>query len=271
MMDELFALDTVLDVLWKGTVLMGVVLVFLGFRKSFSASLRSAILTITLVCVALLPLAGLFVPTFGFSLLDADAISGAAQTTHISETQSGPQERIGTSSVQSPERSNAILSHRYACYNTYQTADGRFLSIGAVEHRFWKKLCELLEVSDYIDHQYDESSREEILSAMRSIFREKNMAEWETLLGDQDVCWGKIQNLDEVLNDSLFREREMVVDHEDQNGNPVSTLGVSIKLSKTPGSVRTAPKNFGESTHAILTELGYEDNQIKGFEDKSVI
>ena len=172
---------------------------------------------------------------------------------------------------QSPERSNAILSHRYACYNTYETADGRFLSIGAVEHRFWKKLCELLEVSDYIDHQYDESSREKILSAMRSIFREKNMAEWETLLGDQDVCWGKIQNLDEVLNDSLFREREMVVDHEDQNGNPVSTLGVSIKLSKTPGSVRTAPKNFGESTHAILTELGYENSQIKGFEDKGVI
>ena len=43
-----------------------------------------------------------------------------------------------------PARGNALLSHRYACYNTYETADGRYLSIGAVEHRFWKQLCELL-------------------------------------------------------------------------------------------------------------------------------
>jgi crotonobetainyl-CoA:carnitine CoA-transferase CaiB-like acyl-CoA transferase len=170
-----------------------------------------------------------------------------------------------------PQRANAILSHRYACYNTYETADGRFLSIGAVEYRFWKQLCDLLDLPAYVPLQYDDSRREEIISALREIFKEKRMAEWATLLGDHDICWGKVQNLKEVLGDPLFREREMVVDDEDQNGNPVATLGVSVKLSQTPGSVRTPPKRFGESTHAILKELGYGRAQIETFEQEGVI
>jgi crotonobetainyl-CoA:carnitine CoA-transferase CaiB-like acyl-CoA transferase len=170
-----------------------------------------------------------------------------------------------------PQRANAILSHRYACYNTYETADGRFLSIGAVEYRFWKQLCDLLDLPAYVPLQYDDSRREEIISALREIFKEKRMAEWATLLGDHDICWGKVQNLNEVLGDPLFREREMVVDDEDQNGNPVATLGVSVKLSQTPGSVRTPPKRFGESTHAILKELGYGRAQIETFEQEGVI
>ena len=47
---------------------------------------------------------------------------------------------------QEPKRADGILSHRYACYNTYETADGRYLSIGAVENRFWKQLCDTLEI-----------------------------------------------------------------------------------------------------------------------------
>ena len=172
---------------------------------------------------------------------------------------------------QSPKRSDAILSHRYACYNTYETADGRYLSIGAVEHRFWKQLCELLEKPEYSALQYDETRRDEILTAMRATFQQKTLAEWEALLGDHDICWGKIQDLPEVLNDPLFREREMVVDLADTNGNPIPTLGVSAKLSKNPGSVRTPPPAFGENTHSILAELGYGTAEISVLEEKGVI
>ncbi|MCK5486914.1 MAG: CoA transferase, partial [Desulfobacterales bacterium] len=70
-----------------------------------------------------------------------------------------------------PKRADALLSHRYACYNTYETADGRFLSIGAVEYRFWKGLCDHLGVSEYAALQYDDSRRKEILDFMRSTFK----------------------------------------------------------------------------------------------------
>jgi crotonobetainyl-CoA:carnitine CoA-transferase CaiB-like acyl-CoA transferase len=169
-----------------------------------------------------------------------------------------------------PRRGESILSHRYAFYNTYETSDGRHISIGAVENRFWKKLCERMGVPEYTTLQYDENRREEILDFMRTSFKSKTLAEWETELADLDVCWGKIQNLDEVLNDPLFRARGMVVDILQKNGKKTATIGVPVKLSETPGTVRTPPVGFGENTVSILQELGYTEDQIKSFKDKGV-
>jgi crotonobetainyl-CoA:carnitine CoA-transferase CaiB-like acyl-CoA transferase len=171
---------------------------------------------------------------------------------------------------ESPQRGKSMLSHRFAFYNTYETADGRYVSIGAVENRFWKKLCEHLNVPEYAPLQYDEKRREEIIEGMRKIFRKKTIAQWETELAELDVCWSPVKNLEEVLEDPYFREREIVVDMEPEKGEKVTTFGVPIRLSETPGSVRTAPVNFGESTHPILRELGYSEDQIALFEKKGV-
>jgi crotonobetainyl-CoA:carnitine CoA-transferase CaiB-like acyl-CoA transferase len=171
---------------------------------------------------------------------------------------------------QAPKRGNAFLSHRYACYNTYETADGRYLSVGAVEHRFWKKLCEVLNVPQYSDLQYDEAQRKEIIAALREIFKGQTLDQWKADMGDLDICWAPIQNLEEVLEDPLFSQREMIVETEDENGNPTRTLGVPVKLGATPGSIRSAPVPFGASTKTILSELGYGDEEIKDFEETGV-
>ena len=172
---------------------------------------------------------------------------------------------------QEPRRADGIFSHRYACYNTYETADGQFLSIGAVENRFWKKLCEVLEVPDYAALQYDDQRRREILDFMRATIRDKTLDEWEVILGDLDICWGRVQSLSEVLADPLFRAREMVVEIKGQDGKKSKTLGVPVKLSDTPGSIRTPPVGFGESTAAILRELGYTEEEIEALVEKEVI
>ena len=172
---------------------------------------------------------------------------------------------------QEPRRADEILSHRYACYNTYETADGRYLSIGAVENRFWKQLCDILQKPEYSGLQYDDGKREEILDFMRETFRQKTLDEWDAILSDLDICWGKIQSTREVLDDPLFKQREMVVEIQGQDGQKSETLGVAVKLSDTPGSIRTPPVNFGESTTAVLEEFGYSSNEIKDFEDNDVI
>ena len=172
---------------------------------------------------------------------------------------------------QEPRRADSLLSHRYACYNTYETADGRYLSIGAVENRFWKQLCDTLEVPEYASLQYDDQHREEILQYMRNRFKQKTLDEWDAILGELDICWGKSQSTREMLEDPLFQEREMVVEIEDADGKKSKTLGVAVKLSDTPGSIRTPPVNFGESTTAVLEELGYSREEIKNFEDNDMI
>ena len=170
-----------------------------------------------------------------------------------------------------PKRGEWILSHRYAFYNTYETSDGRHISIGAVENRFWKRLCEHLGVPEYSSLQYDENRRQEILEFMRKTFKQKSLSEWEDELVDLDVCWGPIQNLNEILQDPVFREREMVVDMVQNNGEKTVALGVPIKLSETPGKIRTPPVGFGESTADILQELGYTEDQIETFQNKGVV
>mmetsp|Transcript_8217 Transcript_8217/g.4363 ORF Transcript_8217/g.4363 Transcript_8217/m.4363 type:complete len:383 (-) Transcript_8217:1440-2588(-) len=177
------------------------------------------------------------------------------------------QEQTG----QWPTRGNFLLSHGYACYNTYETADGRYLSLGAVENRFWKRLCEYLGAPEYAPLQYDQKHRQEIIDFMRKIFREKTLSVWDKELSDLDICYSRIQNFKEVLDDPLFREREMIVNAQGDNGNKSSTIGVPVKLSKTPGAIRTKPVSFGENTTSVLRSLGYSAEEIKRLSDRDVI
>jgi crotonobetainyl-CoA:carnitine CoA-transferase CaiB-like acyl-CoA transferase len=169
------------------------------------------------------------------------------------------------------ERSDNILAHRYAFYNTYETADKKYLTIGAIEYRFWKTLCEKLNVTEYAALQYDETRRQEIIACMQEKFKQKTLAQWEAELGDLDICWGPVNNLKQVLKDRHLCHREMVVDFKDQNGNNTPTLGIPVKLSQTPGSLRTSPTNFGEDTRDVLAELGYSKDQINRLFEANVV
>jgi crotonobetainyl-CoA:carnitine CoA-transferase CaiB-like acyl-CoA transferase len=170
-----------------------------------------------------------------------------------------------------PQRSDTFLSHRYACYNVYETADKRFISIGAVENRFWHNLCNLLGVPEYAPLQYDDSHRQEILEFFRKAFKKKTLEQWIKELGDKDVCWGKVQDFAEVLKDPLFFARDMVIEGKNERGESVAVLGIPVKLSDTPGDIRTAPVSFGQSTKKILEELGYTEREIKGFVEKGAV
>ena len=169
------------------------------------------------------------------------------------------------------KRADSILSHRYACYNTYETADNRYLSIGAVENRFWKNLCDYFEKPEYVALQYDDARREEIIEFLMKKFSEKPLDHWCDVFARLDICWGPVRNLDEALSDPLFKEREMVVELTDPKGGTRQFLGTPVKLSKTPGSVRTLPPGYGENTTAVLREYGYTDDEIAAFEQQGIL
>ena len=171
----------------------------------------------------------------------------------------------------SPRRGDSRFSHRYACYNTYETRDGRYIAIGAVENRFWQKLCDHFGVPEYSALQYDDERRKEILAFMRSTIRKKTLAQWEEDLADIDACWAPVKTLDDVLQAPLFRERGMVTRIENRSGDTIALLGTPIKLGDTPGGIRTAPPAFGGNTRAILLEFGYSSEEIDVLEEKGVV
>ncbi len=168
-------------------------------------------------------------------------------------------------------RSDTILSHRYACYHVYETADHRYLSIGAVENRFWKNLCDHFKVPEYTPLQYDDSRRQELIDFMEQRFRQKTQAQWEKELIGIDICWAPVRTVEEALASPLFGAREMVVEIPDKNGGVSTGIGIPVKLSDTPGSVRTPPPDFGENTADILRSFGYSEENIKEWEASGVI
>jgi len=172
---------------------------------------------------------------------------------------------------QQPKVSDTLLSHRYGCYNTYETSDRRYLSIGAVENRFWEILCVHFNRSDYISLQYDEERRDEIIEFLRLQFVKKSLSEWEEELGELEICYTAVQTMEEVFADPLFRERDMVFEYTDKKGTRRNSFGIPVKLSETPGSLRSLPDEFGESTRSILLEAGYSEEQVDSFFSDGIV
>lgn len=170
-----------------------------------------------------------------------------------------------------PKRSATLLSHRYACYNVYETADHKYISVGALEGRFWEKLCHRLEIPEYADEQFNEETKTQTIDHVRSVFKQKTQAQWNDILGDLDVCYSPVCELDEVLESGFLRDREMIVDLPNSDGTKTPTIGVPVKLSHTPGVLRTTAVDFGESTTDVLTELGYNENDILSLRRGDVI
>ena len=172
---------------------------------------------------------------------------------------------------ESPRRGDNMLSHRYACYNTYETADGRHMAVGALENRFWRGLCAALGLDHYADLQFDEARRQEIIDALRVTFKQKRMDAWVKELGQQELCVSGIRTMAEALASPMFQQREMAVTTPRADGTDETTLGVPVKLSETPGSIRTPSVQFGESTRTVLESLGYTAEQIHRLQKQGVI
>ncbi len=84
-----------------------------------------------------------------------------------------------------------MLTGGLACYRTYPTADGRFLTVGALEPKFFARLCELVGRRELADEQYGED-QEGLASELAKIFAERTLADWLAHFGDEDVCVGPV-------------------------------------------------------------------------------
>ena len=84
-----------------------------------------------------------------------------------------------------------MLTGGLACYRLYTTADGRFLTVGALEPKFFRRLCELIGGPHLADRQYDED-QDGLAEELSAIFATRSLAEWLAHLGDEDVCVGPV-------------------------------------------------------------------------------
>jgi crotonobetainyl-CoA:carnitine CoA-transferase CaiB-like acyl-CoA transferase len=87
-----------------------------------------------------------------------------------------------------------FLTGGVPCYGIYATADGRFLTVGALEPRFWARLCELVERTDLVARQFDPAAADELASVLRG----RSLDEWLESFDPEDVCVGPVSTLEEA-------------------------------------------------------------------------
>jgi len=84
-----------------------------------------------------------------------------------------------------------MLTGGLACYRIYETADGRFLTVGALEPKFFLRLCELIGRPELAERQYDED-QERLAATLGTIVAERTLGDWLAHFGDEDVCVGPV-------------------------------------------------------------------------------
>ena len=94
-----------------------------------------------------------------------------------------------------------LLTGGLACYGIYATADGRHLTLGALEERFFARVCELLGRPELASRQYDADAQEELTAALTAVFRERPLADWLELFDGEDVCVGPVATREEAAAD----------------------------------------------------------------------
>jgi crotonobetainyl-CoA:carnitine CoA-transferase CaiB-like acyl-CoA transferase len=171
-----------------------------------------------------------------------------------------------------PRRGGLELAGSVVCYRPYACRDG-WVTIGALEPKFWAAFCRGLGRDDLVAHQLD-GPGSEAHADLEAVFRARTRAEWAEFGARHDCCVEPVVELDEALASDLVAARRMVVeiDQPGVDGGTVRQLGVPIKLSRTPGDPTRRPgPGLGEHTGAVLREAGYGEGEIAELERSGAV
>lgn len=152
------------------------------------------------------------------------------------------------------KRGEQMLSGGLACYEVYQTKDGRWLAVGALEMKFWRVFCQKIGKPEWIAllNEQDEVQYK-LKHDIQNVIYTKTLAEWMDIFDDAEACVSPVLNFAELVNHPQVQARKMFEAIE-QDGIPVKHIGIPIKLSRTPGKIRAAAPKLGEHTEYYLNQ-----------------
>jgi len=163
--------------------------------------------------------------------------------------------------------------------HVYKTKDQKYICIAPIETHFWERLCRVLRMEEYIPYHHEvliyapvsPEKQEEILARLAEIFLTKTRDEWLRQLKEEDIPVAPVYQIEESVRDVHFTQRRMVEEVEDPELGKTKQVGIAVKLSHTPGSIRSVAPLPGEHTVLILKEIGYSDEAIERLRTSKVL
>lgn len=171
-----------------------------------------------------------------------------------------------------PLRGGERLTGGDACYQVYRTKDERFISVGALEKKFWVNLCRALKREDLIDELHAPANRQkELIQIFQEIFATRTLAEWIEVLEPADACCAPVLTMEETFRHPQLQSRKMILNVEHSSLGMIQQPGIPIKISDTPGEISPYAPALGEHTAEILTSLGYHPQAIEDLHNRGIV
>jgi crotonobetainyl-CoA:carnitine CoA-transferase CaiB-like acyl-CoA transferase len=170
------------------------------------------------------------------------------------------------------ERSEAGIAGAWlsAPFGIYRTADGHLaLAMGSLE-----VLGELLEeqrLGAYDDPRRAYDERDEVYAIVQQHLTSRTTSEWLELLATKDVWCAPVQTFDDLVDDPQVAHNELLTTVRHPSGGDLRVVGVPVRFSRTPGTVRTGPPAVGEHTDEVLAAAGYAEEEIRALHDDGVV
>lgn len=162
-------------------------------------------------------------------------------------------------------------------FKPYGCADGRWLAVGVLDPRVYPRLCAAVYRQDLItDERFAEpfaryANADALEAELTRAFRAGTRDHWLERLIAHDVPCAPVQDYIDVGNDPQALANGYITTVAHPNLGTLRVVGVPVRLSETPGSVRTPAPELGQHTEEILLELGYDWEQIEGLKQAEVI
>ena len=159
-----------------------------------------------------------------------------------------------------------LLNGGYPCYNLYECADGRQLTIGPLEEPFWRELCDAVERPDLLATQFDRAA----IPVWRELFATRPRDDWLAAFAGRDVCAGPLNKLSEATADPQLLHRGMITEQEHRTAGPRAADRHADQVqgaARRPARTRQA---LGESTSSVLAAAGYSRDEIERLLDDGV-
>ena len=163
----------------------------------------------------------------------------------------------------SEERGVNILDTGAPWYNVYETKDGKHVSIGAIERRFYEELLSRLKLPSM--PQQDRSGWTEMKRILTMTFKTKTRDEWCAVFEGSDACFAPVLSFSEARRDPHNVARNAFIDL-----SGIKQPAPAPRFSRSPGTVRRAPPERGEGGAQALLDWGFTSKEIEGLESRGL-
>jgi alpha-methylacyl-CoA racemase len=164
------------------------------------------------------------------------------------------------------QRGRNIIDGGAPFYAVYETSDGKYISVGAIETKFYAELLERLGLAgEALPKQHDKKRWPELRARFAEIFRGKTRDEWCALLEGTDACFAPVLDMTEARTHAHMAARNI---HPEVDG--VVNPAPAPRFSRTPSAITHPAVASGSSTADVLAAFGFDAKEIESLKAAGV-